>query len=580
MASVNLGTIFNSGGKTVVSGGNSGLDVEGLVKALGDAKRLPAVKLEGTIESNTLKADALNELSSILETFRDAVNVLRNPPGVGNTASNIFKLRSGAVTSNTSVAGETYLTTTVAAGANTGSYSVTVDQVATRQSRVTNSFALADLNTQAVGGGGPFNAGTLTLGANGTQITLDDGDTLNDVLTKVNAVKATSGVEMTALEVTPGNFQMVFKATTTGTDQNFDFTAANAGILNTGFATETDAVNALLTIDGVQVTRQSNTISDAISGVTFNLKQPTPALTNLTLDVEADAELVKTAILNMVDAYNAFRVFAAQQAQTSDEGGYVEGAVLGNSAALRSLINAVGSEVAQLVGGLDEAFDGLEDIGIELTDFQGDSETPFTRNILQVDESVLTAALASNFEDVQKIFEFSYTADDANFVVFSRTNALATNEISFNIDQTNGVYEATFDDGTGPQTVALTMTALTSGGVSLTGPDGSAIEGLVVLYTDTGDSVVTMNVSQGLGDRFYNLLQDALNEDDGMVATEIASLSERNDRLQTDIDRIDAQVTAFRDLLLERFSALEAALSSVNSILQLLDAQSNARNNA
>ena len=576
---INLGNIFSSGGKTVIAGGGSGLDIEGLVKSLGDAKRLPATRLEDTITLNGKKSDALSELSNLLDTFRSAVNVLRNPPGVGNQASNVFKLRSGSVSSNTGISGDTYLTTAVSAGANPGNYAVTVDQLATRQTRVTSSFALADLNTQAVDGGGPFNAGTLTLGANGTTVTLDSGDTLSEVLGKVNAVKSTSGVEMTALEVTPGNFQMVFKATKTGTDQNFDFDAANPGILNVAFASQTDAVDAKLTIDGVQVTRQSNSISDALSGVTFNLKQTTPLATNLTLDVGTDPDLVKSAILNMVDAYNAFRVFAAQQAQTNDDGGYVDGAVLGASTALRSLVNSVGSEVSSLVNGLGSAFDSLSDIGITLTDFQGDDETPFTRNILQVDETKLASALASNFEDVQKIFEFSYTVDNPNMVVYSRTNALNATSITFNIDQTNGVYEATYDNGSGPQTVTLDMTVLTSGGVSLTGPAGSGLEGLNVLFTDTADATVTMNLTQGLGDRFYNLLDDALDEDSGLVATEVTSLNERNDRLQEDIDRIDVMVEAFRNTLLERFSALEAALSSVNSILQMLDAQAEARAN-
>jgi flagellar hook-associated protein 2 len=173
------------------------------------------------------------------------------------------------------------------------------------------------------------------------------------------------------------------------------------------------------------------------------------------------------------------------------------------------------------------------------------------------------------------VFEFSYTADNPDFIVFSRTNALNATDISFNIDQTNGIYEATVN-GT---TYALTASPLTSGGVSLTGPDGSPIAGLNVLYTNTDDVTVNVSVTQGIADRLFNTLNDALDEEDGIVAQEISSLDERNTRLEEDIARIDEMVESFRMSLLERFSALEAAIASVNSILQLLDAQADARAN-
>lgn len=164
-------------------------------------------------------------------------------------------------------------------------------------------------------------------------------------------------------------------------------------------------------------------------------------------------------------------------------------------------------------------------------------------------------------------------------VVYSRTNALNTNEITFHIDQTNGVYEASFVTASGAtQTVELEATTLAGGGVSLTGPDGSAIAGLNVLYVSGDDATVTMNVTQGIGDRFFNLMNDALDEEHGLVSSEIRSLQERNERFEKDIAAIDDMVERYRQSLIERFSALEAALSAVNSILQLLDAQANARN--
>lgn len=573
MATINLGSIFDSGGKTVVSGGSSGLDTQALIESLVEAKRLPAVRLEGTIESNTAKMDALGELSSILEKFRDAADFLRNPPGVGNDSDNIFAYRSATVTSNTGGGGD-YLSTTVAAGTDASSYNLTVDQLATRQNRVTNSFAATDLESQAVGGGGPFNAGTLTLGADAVEVTLEDGDTLGDVLAKINAVKDESGVEASAIKVTEGEYRITMKAIETGTDQNWDFTAANPGMLNVGFFSETDAVNAMVTIDGTQVTRQSNAIDDLVDGIAFQLTQTTPPGTELTVGVSADTELARTAVVNFVDAYNEFRVFAAKQTETSDDGARTEGAVLGNNTALRTLVNAVGSEISSLVNGLGET-NSLAAVGITLSDYPGDEETPFTRNILQIDEAKLDTALESDFDALRQVFEFNYVADDPNFVIFSRDNGLSATEATFNIDQTNGVYEAVVDG----ETITLTAKPLASGGVSLTAPEDSALGGMNVLYTSTDDATVNVTMTQGIADRMFNTVADSLDDQDGIVAQEVDSLDTRNERLQDDIDRIDEMIETYRMSLLERFSALEAAIASVNNILQLLDAQSEARAN-
>lgn len=573
MASISLGNMFSQGGKTVVSGGSTNLDTDALINSLVEAKRLPAVRLETNIETNTAKMDALNELGSILEKFRDAANFLRNPPGVGNTSDNIFNYTSAMVSANTG-GGAGYLSVTAATGTDTSSYSLTVDQLATKQTRVTNTFAAADMQAAVVGGSGPFSAGPLTIGPSGITVELAEGDSLGDVIAKVNAVKGDSGVEASAVKVSEGNYRLIFKSTATGTGQNFDFNAANPDFFASGlgFSSEVDAVDAMVTIDGTQVTRQSNSISDLVDGLTFNLTQVTPSGTELTVGVQADTELARNAILNFVDAYNEFRVFASKQTETNDDGARMEGAVIGSNNSLRTLINAVGTEISAAVRGLSDT-NSLDALGLELTDFAGDDETPFTRNILQVDEGKLDAALAADFDAVRKVFEFSYTADNPDFMVYSRSNALNATEVSFNIDQTNGVYEAVVD-GT---TYTLTATALSTGGVSLAGAQGTPLEGLNVIYAGTDDTTVTMTATQGVADRLYNVLNDALNDEGGIVAQEIASLDERNTRLQQDIERIDSMVENFRMTLLERFSALEAAISSVNSILQLLDAQAEAR---
>lgn len=580
MATISLGSMFNSGGKTVISGGNSQLDTESLIKSLVEAKRLPAVQLETKVETNASKIDALGEFKTLLETLQTNLNFLRNVPGIANDDQNVFSYSGTTLTSNSSVSASAYASIAAAAGTDAGSHIFTVDQLATRQLYVTNTIAVADTATSVVGSGGAFNAGTLKLGASEKEITLEDGDSLATVAAKINAVKGESGVEASIIKVSDGNYQLTLRSTSTGSAQNFDFNALNPGVLNVGLYSRTDAVDAKVTIDGVQVTRSSNSITDLIDGVTFTLTQPTPPGTQLTMSIQPDTSLVKDAILNFVDAYNNYRVFLAKQTAVTDTGEFAEGAVLATDTSLRTMNNALGGNVSATVAGLDGALKTLANIGITLTDYPGDDETPLTRNILKVDEAALDAVLASNFEGVRKVFEFNYTADHSEFLVYAHAKNTDVTNVQFNIDKANNTYTATYTLNGNTQTINLTATDLGTGsGVSLSAASDSALAGLTVIFGSDDAAVVNLSMSQGIADKLYNTITDALSST-GIVTQQIESIKSRNTRIEEDIARIDEQIETYRESLLQKYSKLESAISSVNNILMLLDAQAEARSNA
>ncbi len=581
VSQIQLGNIFSAGDRQILTGGNSGIDVEGLVTGLSEAKRQPAVLLESRIEANATRSTALTELKTLLTGLRDAANFLRNPPGVQNAADNIFEFRSALVSSNTAVSGDTYLSVTAEPGASIAEYSVTVTTLATQNIQTTNTFALADADTSAVGGAGPLNAGPLLVGAGAVSVTLVAGDTLNQVAAKVNAVKGQSGIEATVIKVSNGNFRLSFKSVETGTSQNYDILTANPASFNVGFALQQNAVNAEFELDSTTIIRESNSIDDVIDGLTFTLKAETPMGTALEVGVEADAELAKQGILNFIDSYNAFRLFASRQSEIGDSGTPTEAAVLASNSTLRTALSRATVEMSQIVDGLTAGDPArLSDLGITFSDFPGDDETPFTRNILTIDEEQLDSALAADFDAVRRVFEFDFTADDPDLQVFSRSNGLDVTSFSLNIDQTNGVFEATYTDPVlGAQTIALDMEALGGGSITLSGREGTVLEGLVLIYSDAGDSVVNVNLSQGIADRVFNSMDQLLEQDTGAVDVALSSVEAENARFEQEITRIDEIVERFRQRLLEQFSALEQAVSSANSLLASLEAQANANAN-
>ncbi|MDG1286029.1 MAG: flagellar filament capping protein FliD [Rickettsiales bacterium] len=749
ISSIQLGNIFTSGDKTLVSGGSTGFDIEALVGGLTDIKRLPAVQLETQLETNALRQTAFGELRTIISNYSDAANLLRNPPGVNNAEANIFEYRNSNLSTNDGTDASTYLSVTAAPGAALSSYDITVDSVASYSTKTTETFALADLDTVAVGGGLPFNAGTLTLGPNEIDITIDAGDTLAQILTKINAVEDDSGVRATALQVSDGNYRLQFKTIETGADQNYSFfgvhaqvgnevvieaedfitnisrsgdtftsggaagasggqyysaqtsdgdiylaniettapemvfevefdapgryyihgrarggsandsfhvglngvaptsaqgftlynnatfeysniaqgaggpgyidvteagqqtvsiyaredgtaidqlvlstdgayapagveastrVAKNTGILNIGFAIQEDADDAQLTIDGTTITRSTNNIDDLIEDVTFNLNQATPLNTEVSVEIEPDTEIVSAAITNFVDTYNSLRVFASKQNEVDGNGNFVEGAVLNNSPTMRSLVNNILNELSSVVSGLTVEPNKLADLGITLDDFQGDDETPFTRNILVLDPAKLENALVADFDAVRDVFEFNFVSDNTEVQVFSRTNSLEVTDFELDIDITNGVYEARTDLGV--LITTLEAEPIIGGGLLLKGLVGTELEGLELIFGGTADTTATIGLSQGIGDRIFNILDAALDADEGIIQTELDSIADSNDRLNEDIARIDEIVERFRLQQLERFASLEALISSVNTILQSLDASAAAAANS
>jgi flagellar hook-associated protein 2 len=211
---IQLGNFSTQNGKTVITGSSSGgIDTEGLMKALTEAKRLPAVQLEERIDQNTKMAAAYSEMEDILSRFQSAADFLRNPPGVNNATDNIFKYRNATVTNNGAQAGSNYLSVTASPGAVVGNYQVTVDQLATYNVKLTNTFTLTDTNGDtlistsdaAVGAGLPFAAGPMSLGASGTIVNLNNGDSLGTVAAKINAVSNLSKVSATIIKVADGD---------------------------------------------------------------------------------------------------------------------------------------------------------------------------------------------------------------------------------------------------------------------------------------------------------------------------------------------------------------------------------------
>ena len=113
---------------------------------------------------------------------------------------------------------------------------------------------------------------------------------------------------------------------------------------------------------------------------------------------------------------------------------------------------------------------------------------------------------------------------------------------------------------------------------TVSGPKGSPLEGLTMIYAPrTATDSVNITLSQGVGDRFSNLLNGYLTADTGFLDLRVADLNKDKDSLTTQSTDLQTKIDDYQTQLYSQYAALDQAVSKVNSLLQLLDAQDKAR---
>jgi flagellar hook-associated protein 2 len=290
---------------------------------------------------------------------------------------------------------------TAAAGAPAGRYTVQVDQLASAQRDASAGYAAS---STALNGGVAFDL-TLTVGSGAAQTINVTTATVGGVVSAINS--ADLGVSAQLVNVGGTDPYRIVVTGQTGADNSFSLTSAAADL---SFATSLgSAADASFSINGLSMTRTTNSVSDAVEGVTFELYAPTaedgsgnpiPA----TVDLNRDTAGVRQKIEALVAAYNEaednFKILADRKSEVEEFGGALAGdSTLGSlRSQLRSLVTANSSSPSGTIT-------AARDVGLS-----------FDRNgVLQLDSAKLDAALQTGFADVAAMF----TADAENQSVYS-----------------------------------------------------------------------------------------------------------------------------------------------------------------
>lgn len=378
-------------------GAGSGVDVSSLAQNLVDAEKMPKANvINAKIAKNDARISGFSAVSFVVNEVSTALAALKDKNNFNSVT---------AVSSNPAA-----FTVTAGASALTGSHEIEVLQLAKAQRRVSNGVA-----TTAT----PLNGGkamTLSFTVGGlakTPISLADGrDTPQDIVNAVNA--ANTGVKAQLVNTGDGSnapYQIVLTGPTGSAGSFTMSTNYGTGTSSPGLGfnalnpANQNATDAVLKVDGISITRATNSISDAVNGLTLDLKTTS---STVQVDLTRDTTALKTKIDAVVTAYNdAMTMFGVVTDPKSKVDTY--GATLVGDSTVRS--------VKQQLRSL----------------FQGDSSTPGTnisamwqmgmkineKGVMSVDSTKLESALQTNFTDVVTVF----TGNHNGLSAYSTQNA-------------------------------------------------------------------------------------------------------------------------------------------------------------
>lgn len=356
---------------TLSAGGiGSGLDVNTIVQQLMRAEQQPLDRLNTLQKKFQSQISAYGKIKSALSTFETAMK--------GLSTSDKFKVYS-ATPADTTVLSATADTTAVP-----GTHTIQVIQLAKVDKRASTS-SYADANT-SIGATGTL---SLTVGTNTFSVDITAGNnTLAGIRDAINGSTSNTSVTASVINVDDGLggtvSRMVLTGKNTGTANTIavsDTSGNVAATLNMAVVAGFAAQDAKIKVDGYDVTRSSNSISDALQGVTLNLNKDG---VTTSLNVTRDTAKVKENVQKFVDSYNSLR-------KTLKDAGGEKGDLRGDSALL-SIERQIRNVLNTAASGL--SYGSLADIGLKT---QSDGT-------LTVDGTKLDAALSKDYAGVSDLF--------------------------------------------------------------------------------------------------------------------------------------------------------------------------------
>jgi flagellar hook-associated protein 2 len=509
----------------------SGLNTAEIVDSLVNADVVPKQNIiNAKIDDRNVSISALGQLQTDLKSFDTNLAAIDGMIGLSVSSS-------GTATS---------LEVTNSSSANDFSHKIEVANIATSQTLVFNGFSSED---DELGAGslaisfGTWSGGSFTQNSSSTEtITITDGaNTLADIRNAIN--DADIGLTASIIQVDTQSFSLMVKSTT-GLDNAIQIvateTVSNTGLANLDYSSYDSnvelvaATDASFSLDGIEITRDTNTITDLLDGMTLTLNHATSTEETITSAYSSsEAYVVMQALVKEINTLSSSLRTLSQRGLN----GASDGPLVGDPI------------VAQLTNSLrsisTDAIYGFGDDAIYMASFG--VQTQKDGSVI-LDEDTFTKAFEENPSGFAAIVMDRFTASTSGVEV-----------LMTGTDWVGGVYDLVYTDA---NNVTIDSVDMTVSDTIYTSSSGST-NGLIL---DIGSNVGTASVYLGrsaLSTLRLSIAEYLVTGSD--IDNKITTYSDDISDYETDLVNLTARMESLRNNYTEKFSAMNAALENSKS---------------
>ena len=560
MATVSSTTSTTTTASSYTYSSSTDIDWSALVEVAVAAKTAPADAIDVKIAANEVKIAAYEEMQSLLQAITSAADAMRGTTNSIVTKDDVFSLREAYLTSSSSsVTASSAVVVTAENGAQTGTYDLQILQLATTQKVASSDFSSRSSEMEL--------SGTFSIGLEGmesVEITVTEDMSLSEIASAINAESATTGVQASVVKVTESTYRLVLSGTETGKEISLESISGDdigqaLGLTDSdgAFASEIQAAKqAIISLDGIEITRSTNTIDDVLDGISFTIYQTTGSDATISVEIANDLTSIKDAIVALVDAYNAYREWALTQQAVSSSGGASADATLFGDSTLRSANNAVASALSTMIDSSSMALLGL---------------SYDTSNYLVLNETTLNSVLLNDLEALENILMFQFESSSEDLVLLSRNSSMPSElTLDIQVDSDGNITPVSVNGDTSLFTVSDTR---------IKGAEGTIYEGMTLVFTGSTSQTVTIQTSSGIVEKLYNSVDLYSNSSSGLVSGLIDNLTEKNEDYSTRAADIRSRAETYRTNLTNRYASYQATIEAANSTLLYLEALLNSGDN-
>ena len=516
--------------QNAVFGINSNLDTQDIINKMVslEARSMDLVEAKKQIEQQKLAS--FKELKNRLQTFKSVVTTL-------NTESR-FIVNKSVFSNNSSSDNNKVVDITTTSSATSGTYSLVVDNLATETKIISNGFA----NTTSELENGRVK---VTSGSASATVTIDStNNSLDGLRLAINNL----GLDVKASFLNDGDdtvpVRLLISGNLTGATGAVTMSYSKDSIYpvdEISFTTTQEAKNASFSIDGVSISKSSNTVSDVISGAALKLQSAGSG----TISLSTDTDAITTKVSDFVDEYNEVSLFLNEQLSL-DTDTEQTGVLFGNFA-VQNLQQIFRSSISSKVTGITGDYTYLSQIGISTK----------SDGTLILDTDKLSEALIDDIQNVSQLFSSrgTVTHSSVTFVGFTSDTAPGYYDlqVSSNVPQLSNSGASTFVNASG----SGNFWAGSSG-------DSTGLNFRISGLTNGsyGQIWLSIGVAEILNRQLENMVDTSLN---GPLVTELDTITETVDDYNITLLDQAERLLEYEESLKVKFSNLEIVLGRLNA---------------